>query len=89
MKQSDWTDVGPITTTDGETEAAALAMSAFVARFTGRARMAAAAAAAVVYNRTVRPATYVATKPISNVMAILADPSISADDSRAILAYIA
>ena len=89
MKQNDWVNYGPITTDDAETEAAARAMTAFVAQFAGRTRMAAAAAAAVVYNRTVRPLTYDAAAPISGIMGMLADPSVSADDGRAILSYIA
>ena len=91
MKQSNWADVGTITTTDNETEAAALAMGAFVGQFTGRARMVAAAAGAVVYNRTVRPMTYDAAKTgtAANVAKMVTAPTISAADRAAILAYIA
>ena len=91
MSTSNWTDAGAITPTDNETEAAALAMSAFVGQFTGRARMVSAAAGAVVYNRTVRPLTYDAAKTgtAANVAKLVAAPTISATDRAAILAYIA
>jgi len=89
MSKSDWTDVGPITTDDATTEAASLAMGAFVAPFKGRARVAAAGAAAIVWNRTVRPMTYDATETSANVRAILADPSIASADRAAILTYMA